>query len=103
MPDVKLTELLGGYEWFDHTEGPKFVETHRYQYRTSGHWLFHPVSFSAFHRLADNHELWLIHAGSLLVHVLDSVGRHSVLRLGTNLSGGESPIVEVPSGCWQAA
>lgn len=103
MTDPTLNTLLAAYDWFDHPDGPKFVETHRDPYRTSGHWLFQPGSFSSFHRVLDNEELWLIHAGCLTIHVLDPRGRHSVLRLGMDLSAGEQPVQTVPSGYWQAA
>ncbi len=98
-----LDDILAAYDWFDHVEGPKFVETHRDAYRTSGHWLFLPGVFSAFHKVLNNEELWLIHAGRLLVHVLDPGGAHHVLRLGVDVARGERPVVSVPVGYWQAA
>jgi predicted cupin superfamily sugar epimerase len=98
-----VDDLLAGYDWYDHPEGPKFVETHRDAHRTSGHWLFLPGVFSAFHRVLNSEELWLIHGGRLLVHVLDPDGVHRVLRLGSDLARGERPVVSVPAGWWQAA
>ena len=98
-----LDELLAAYDWFDHPDGPKFVETHRDAHRTSGHWLFLPGAFSSFHKVCNNEELWLIHAGRVLVHVLDPDGAHHVLRLGLDLTAGERPVVTVPAGHWQAA
>ncbi len=98
-----LADILSAYDWFDHPDGPKFVETHRDQYRTSGHWLFLPGAFSSFHKVLNNEELWLIHAGKLLVHVLDPGGAHRILRLGMDFASGEWPAVTVPAGCWQAA
>jgi predicted cupin superfamily sugar epimerase len=103
MARAMLDDFLARYEWFDHPDGPKFVETHRDQYRTSGHWLFLPETFSSFHRLGNNEELWLIHAGRLHVHVLEPTGRHSVLRLGLDVAAGEQPVAIVPLGYWQAA
>jgi uncharacterized protein len=103
MADETLEDLLAHYSWFDHPDGPKFVETHRDQYRTSGHWLFLPRTFSSFHKLANNEELWLIQAGRLVVHVLEPGGRHSVLRLGLDVAAGEQPVAVVPLECWQAA
>jgi hypothetical protein len=50
-----------------------------------------------------NAELWLIHLGRLLVHVLDPDGSHQILRLGTDFGAGEQPVVSVPAGYWQAA
>ncbi len=98
-----LRDLLDAYEWLDHPDGPKFVETHRDASRSSGHWLFLPGVFSSFHCVLNNEELWLIHAGRLLVHVIEPSGVHRVLRLGTRPSDGERPVVTVPAGHWQAA
>jgi uncharacterized protein len=98
-----IEKLLTSYDWFDHPDGPKFVETHRDEYRTSGHFLFQPGSFSSFHKVNNNEELWLIHVGRILVHVLDPQGGHQVLRLGMDFASGERPVVTVPMGYWQAA
>lgn len=99
-----IDEILAAYDWFEHPDGPYFfVETHRDAHRTSGHWLFLPGAFSSFHKVRNNEELWLIHSGRLLVHVLDPAGAHHVLRLGSDLTAGERPVVAVPVGHWQAA
>jgi len=98
-----VEDLLAAYAWFDHPDGPKFVETHRDAHRTSGHWLFLPGAFSSFHKVLNNEELWLIHTGRLLVHVLEPGGAHQVLRLGMDFHAGERPVVTVPAGYWQAA
>jgi len=101
--DAARDRLLAAYDWYDHPEGPKFVETHRDAYRTCGHWLFLPGKISAFHQVLDGDELWLIHRGSLLVHVLSAAGTLSTERLGLELAAGERPVVSVPAGAWQAA
>ena len=98
-----IDDILAAYEWFDHPEGLRYVETHRDAYRTSGHWLFLPGDISAFHKVSNNEEFWLIHLGRVLVHVLDPDGAHHVLRLGSDLAAGEQPVVTVPENCWQAA
>ncbi|MDX2303719.1 MAG: cupin domain-containing protein [Microscillaceae bacterium] len=98
-----LQAILKAYNWYDHPEGPKFVETHRDAYRTSGHWLFLPGAISAFHQVLNNEELWLIHQGRLRVHVIDSEGQHTVHQLGMNIQAGERPVITVPLGYWQAA
>lgn len=95
--------LLADYEWYDHPEGPKFVETHRDEHRTCGHWLFLPGVISAFHQVLNGDELWLIHRGALLVHVIDAGGEWSTLRLGLRPELGERPVQRVPAGAWQAA
>jgi predicted cupin superfamily sugar epimerase len=98
-----LDDILSSYDWYEHPEGPKFVQTHCDAHRTSGHWLFLPGVFSAFHRVLNSEELWLIHVGSVRVHVLGPDGDHTVLRLGTDFASGERPVVAVPTGHWQAA
>jgi len=98
-----LNTLLSSYQWFDHPDGPKFVETHRDQFRTSGHWLFLPGAVSYFHKVLNNAELWYIHAGRLILHILTPEGDHQELHLGTNLDSGERPAVVIPARCWQAA
>jgi len=95
--------LLSRYKWYDHPEGLKFVETHRDEYRTSGHWLLLPGSFSAFHRVLNNDELWFIHQGRIILHIIDVEGRLSTHFLGSDLSLGELPVVSIPINCWQAA
>jgi integrase len=58
-----IDDILAAYNWFDHTDGPKFVETHCDAHRSSGHWLFLPGVFSSFHKVRKNEELWLIYLG----------------------------------------
>ncbi|MDD1750964.1 MAG: cupin domain-containing protein [Methanothrix sp.] len=98
-----LNEILNAYDWFDHRDGPKFVETHRDQYRTSGHWLFLPGAKSYFHKVLNNDELWLIHSGHLLIHLLGPDGTYQLFQLGTNYVEGDRPVISIPAGTWQAA
>jgi len=98
-----LNKILAAYDWYDLPEGPKFVETHRDAFRTSGHWLFFPGIFSTFHKVHNSEELWLIHSGKLLLHILEPDGRHRLLPLGSDFEAGERPVWSVPQGCWQAA
>jgi predicted cupin superfamily sugar epimerase/uncharacterized protein (DUF952 family) len=100
--ELALAErLVRQHAWYDHPEGPKFVETHRDSRRTCGHWLFLTGATSAFHQVLDSDELWLLHHGRLLVHVIDPEGGLSTHHLG--LGEGESAVIEVPAGHWQAA
>ena len=69
---------------------------------SSGHWLYLPGGFCSFHKVCNSEELWLIHLGRALVHVLDPDATHHVLRLGTDLAAGERPVVTVPVDYWQA-
>src|SRR5512145_2044289 len=98
-----LEEILSAYDWFDHVDGPKFAETHRDASRSCGHWLFMPGVFSSFHKLKNNEELWFVHTGKLLVHVIEPGGNYCLLRLGDDLAAGERPVVSVPVNAWQAA
>ncbi len=100
---IMLDQILASYEWYDHPEGVKFVETHRDAYRTSGHWLITAGVFSTFHKWVGGEELWLIHLGSLALHLIEPSGGHRLLRLGTNVGAGERPVAAVPASCWQAA
>ncbi|MCB1009415.1 MAG: DUF952 domain-containing protein [Acidobacteria bacterium] len=101
--DAARDRLLAAYDWYDHPEGPKFVETHRDDRRSCGHWLFLPGSISAFHQVLDGDELWLIHLGALLVYVISADGALVTERLGLDFEKGERPVVSVPVGAWQAA
>ena len=98
-----LDALLQAYQWYDHPEGPRFVETHRDAHRTSGHWLFLLGAISGFHRVLDSEELWLIHAGRLTVHVIGDDGAHQAHTLGVDVARGERPVLSVPRGALQAA
>jgi uncharacterized protein len=98
-----LGALLAAYPWYDHAEGMKFVEMHQDAHRTVGHWLFLPGMRSTFHRVRNCEEIWAIHHGSLLLHVLEPNGVHRVVRLGSNVGAGERPVASVRPDCWQAA
>jgi predicted cupin superfamily sugar epimerase len=98
-----IEALLRSYIWYDHPEGPKFVETYRDAFRTSGHWLFLPGAVSRLHKVKNNEEIWAIHAGRLLVHVLTPDGKHVVKKLGMDLDHDERPVVTVPIGLLQGA
>jgi len=96
-------KIQNKYEWYAHPEGLKFVETHRDEFRTSGHWLMLPNTFSAFHRVTNNEELWYIHQGAITLYIIDEAGRLTVRKLGSDIGAGEEPVVSVPIHCWQAA
>lgn len=98
-----LKQLLNNYTWYDHPEGLKFVETHRDEFRTSGNWLLLPGAISAFHRVLNNAELWIIQHGSIKLHILGPDGQLVTHKLGLNLEDGEESVVSVPVGYWQAA
>ena len=98
-----LEDILRSYDWYDHPEGLKFAQIYGDACRTCGHWLFQEGDMSAFHRVFNNEELWLIHEGSLHVHVISPEGEHTMLKVGTDFDAGERPVIIVPVGHWQAA
>lgn len=98
----ELAHLEGAFDWFEHAEGMRFVETHRNDARTSGHVLFVRGRFSSFHRVRSGDELWMIHEGALRLHVVDG-GRLTTFVLGTDVARGERPVIAVPAAAWQAA
>ncbi|MEO1172615.1 MAG: cupin domain-containing protein [Myxococcota bacterium] len=98
---ARLEQLLARFDWYDHPEGMRFVETDRNAYRTHGHWLFRAGARSKFHRVKDSDELWLVHEGRLLVHVIAPDGGLESRVLG--LGPGEAATLSVPAGHWQAA
>jgi predicted cupin superfamily sugar epimerase len=60
--------------------------------------------FSALHHLRTD-ELWFFHAGDPVEHVQLSHSQPEpmIVRLGANLSGGETPQLVVAGGNWQGA
>jgi predicted cupin superfamily sugar epimerase len=100
---VLLDQICSSYDWYDHPEDHKFVQVYRNGYRACGHWLHQPGERSAFHRVRNTEELWLIHQGRLRVHLLSPDGAHEAFGLGTDLAAGERPVVTVPQGHRQAA
>ena len=78
----------------------KFAEVHKNDHRSVGHWLFLPGSMSAFHRVSNCEEVWAIHAGGLILHLIDTDGAYTQLRVGLDLRSGEIPVVTIPSGTW---
>lgn len=67
---------------------------------TAIYFLLAGEDFSALHRLAAD-EVWHFYAGAaLLVHSIDSVGNHNVMKLGQNAEAGEQFQLVVPAGHW---
>jgi uncharacterized protein len=101
--DDQLAGLLAAYPWFEHAEGIKFAEIEKNSARSVGHWLFSGGAVSAFHRVTNNDEIWAIHSGALILHVVAPNGEYSSVRLGTHPQLGESVTASVSKGHWQAA
>jgi len=103
-----------------HPEGGFYKETYRSQglipkealpssfggnrhYATAIYFLLQAGDFSAFHRIMSD-ECWHFYEGGpLLIHVIDSNGNYSCVRLGKHLRQGESFQFVVPAGAWFAS
>ena len=76
--------------------GPRAVSTAIY-------FLLDEDNFSAFHRLRSD-EMWHFYLGSpLLVHVIDTEGYYSEIRLGTDPEANEVFQATVKAGSWFAS
>ena len=70
---------------------------------TAIYFLLEGENFSAFHRLRSD-EMWHFYVGSpLVVHVIESDGRHSKIELGNDPEAGEALQAVVEAGCWFAS
>ena len=70
---------------------------------TAIYFLLEGKNFSTFHRLRSD-EVWHFYEGSpLLVHVIDTSGKHSAIFLGRAPDMGETLQAVVPAGCWFAS
>jgi uncharacterized protein len=103
-----------------HPEGGFFKETYRSSgiissncllpdfnddrnYSTAIYFLLQYGDFSAFHRIASD-ECWHFYeGGSLLIHVIDEVGKYSCIRLGRKIHEGDLFQFVVPAKCWFAS
>jgi predicted cupin superfamily sugar epimerase len=69
------------------------------KFSTAIYFLLKAGDVSVFHRIRQD-ELWHFYdGGSLTVHIIDSSGSYSTLKLGTDLQAGERPLGVVRSGC----
>jgi predicted cupin superfamily sugar epimerase len=110
---VLLIERLG---LEPHPEGGFFRETFRAPLVLRGlphgaprhastaiYFLLPAGTFSAFHRVRSD-EVWHHYDGDpVALHVIAEGGAHSVVRLGRDLSAGETPQAVVPANAWQSA
>ncbi len=80
----------------DEFDGERLISTAIY-------YLLTPGTFSAFHRIKSD-ELWhFYHGTSLHIHVIHPTGDYEILKLGDNLSNGESFQHVVKAGSWFAS
>jgi len=103
-----------------HPEGGWYAETYRSSeniphpslpvrfagersFSTAIYFLLPAGVFSAFHRIQSD-ECWHFYEGDPLnIYVIDQTGELSVIKLGNNLSAGETFQAVVPAGCWFAS
>lgn len=115
-----VQQLIQTFQLLPHPEGGYYKETYRAsesidaaclpgrfkgarQYATAIYFLLEQGNFSAFHRIQSD-ELWHFYAGgSLLVHVIDAAGSLTTLRLGNDITRGETFQAVVPAGSWFAS
>jgi len=104
----------------EHPEGGYYRETYRASLRipaedlpgcfggtrnacTGIYYLLDAGQFGALHRLCSD-EMWHFYAGDpLMIHVIDSSGAHSSLRLGSKPERGEVLQCVVSGGAWFGA
>ena len=68
------------------------------QFSTAIYFLLEGTDVSAFHRIKQD-ELWHFYQGSSLsIHVIDSFGNHSVVKLGRKPDAGEQLLAVVEAG-----
>lgn len=103
-----------------HPEGGFFKETYRSPLRIAAKELGHPFTgdrnvstciyflltndqFSAFHRIRQD-EIWHFYEGdSIMIHMISSNGKYSIVTIGNDWSSGHLPQFVVPAGTWFAS
>ena len=109
-PASTAADIIARLDLKPHPEGGHFRETFRdTRLDKGGRSVSSAIFFllargerSHWHRI-DATEVWHFYTGSsLLLHVADSDGRHTI-RLGPDLAAGEIPQAVVPAQAWQAA
>ena len=120
---VPSEEKMTAQDWVEklemkeHPEGGFYKETYRSEggisrealpskfggdrsFSTGIYFLLDGENFSALHRLKQD-EMWHFYAGTtLLVHMIDDSGRHSTIKLGSNIDEGEVFQAVVPGGSY---
>jgi len=120
MAGATVDELIRRLDLARHPEGGWYRETYRCEeiipggalperfggprpFSTSIYFLLEQREISALHRIKSD-EIWHFHAGaSLTIHILTPRGGRQELRLGPDLSAGESFQIVVAAGCWFGA
>jgi predicted cupin superfamily sugar epimerase len=113
---TNATQWIEHLHLLRHPEGGYFRETYRSgevlkraalperftgdrNFCTAIYFLLAGDDFSALHRIKQD-EVWHFYEGSsLTVHVIDSGGNYSALKVGRNIAGDELPQAVVKAGC----
>jgi predicted cupin superfamily sugar epimerase len=120
VKETTSEELIRSLALARHPEGGWYRETYRSNERvpskslparfggersfcTAIYFLLERGDVSAFHRIKSD-EIWHYYAGaSLSIHVLTRQGGHEILRLGPDITAGETFQTVVSAECWFAA
>jgi uncharacterized protein len=70
---------------------------------TSIYYLLEQADYSGFHKIKSD-ECWHFYAGgTLLIHVIETTGYYSCIKLGSDILNGETFQFVVPAGAWFAS
>lgn len=115
-----VKDIVDHYGMKPHPEGGYYKETYRAQetiphqalpqrftgerhYSTAIYFLLQAGDFSAFHRIKSD-ECWHFYAGDiLLIYIIDASAKLQVIKLGSNVTAGETFQYVVPAGYWFAS
>lgn len=103
---LDVVQLVAELGLSPHPEGGFYKETFRAVSGASSliYYLLGRGEFSAFHRVLDRDEAWHHYAGGTLrLHIVHVDGRYEEIRLGSDVSRGETLHAVVPANAWQAA
>jgi len=97
-----FAEIFRSEEMLKNSILPKRYSGQRSIY-TSIYYLLYGNKFSAFHRLKSD-EIWHFYKGTrLLIHILENKQKLITIKLGENLSKGDTFTARIKSGYWFAA
>jgi predicted cupin superfamily sugar epimerase len=101
---LRLEPLPGEGGWFVETyRGPPSAPGSAASVATAIYYLLDAASYSALHVLP-NDEVYHFYLGDPVdLHTLTDDGTLTVVRLGSDLAGGERPQAVVPAGVWQGS
>jgi uncharacterized protein len=99
-----LKPLPGEGGWFTETyRGPPMPPGSEVSVGTAIYYLLDKDSYSALHQLPKD-EVYHFYLGDPVdLHLLRANGVLEIIRLGSNLAGGERPQAIVPAGVWQGS